>query len=154
MGREIRRVPKGWQHPKDRDGYIPMYDKTADEAWREWLKDFEEFKADPPKGYPPTHAGHVQWAGRPPDPERHRPEFDGEATHYQIYETVSEGTPASPVFETLDQMRVWLIGQGHSKHAADRFIELEWAPSMFILDDERGISVSGVGIDAFDSEPE
>ena len=35
MGREIRRVPANWQHPKDGHGdYIPMYGRicyTADE---------------------------------------------------------------------------------------------------------------------------
>lgn len=39
MGREVRRVPKDWQHPK-RDGrYIPMYDKSHSEALREYLDD-------------------------------------------------------------------------------------------------------------------
>ena len=39
MGREIRRVPKGWEHPRDEGGkYIPMFDQSYDDAAKEWLE--------------------------------------------------------------------------------------------------------------------
>lgn len=37
MGREIRRVPPNWEHPKNDKGYIPMYDQEFTAAAREWL---------------------------------------------------------------------------------------------------------------------
>ena len=68
--------------------------------------------------------------GMPPDQEFYRPKWSAkEATCYQIYETVSEGTPISPVFETLDELVAWLVDRGHTKRAAKQFAKLGWAPS-------------------------
>lgn len=37
MGREVRRVPPDWQHPKDADGrFIPLLGQDYDHAVREW----------------------------------------------------------------------------------------------------------------------
>ena len=37
MGREVRKVPAHWQHPKDARGcHIPMYDTSYAEAVRQW----------------------------------------------------------------------------------------------------------------------
>lgn len=37
MGREVRRVPPDWDHPKDERGrYQPMFDRSFAEAVREW----------------------------------------------------------------------------------------------------------------------
>jgi len=109
MGREIRRVPPGWQHPKDEQGiYIPLLDMTYEEALETCLDDED-------------------WC---PEPEWYRPAFDQEPTHYQVYEDVSEGTPVSPVFATEDELLAWLIGEGHSEHAAREFIKDKWVPSM------------------------
>jgi hypothetical protein len=37
MGREIRRVPPDWQHPKDEDGdHIPLFDESFRAAAQEW----------------------------------------------------------------------------------------------------------------------
>jgi hypothetical protein len=42
MGREIRRVPPNWEHPKDADGnYKSMYDWEYETAAREWLRDLQ-----------------------------------------------------------------------------------------------------------------
>jgi len=46
-----------------------------------------------------------------------------------MWETVSEGSPISPVFATDGELAQWLVDQGHSEDAAARFIEAEWAPS-------------------------
>lgn len=35
MGREVRRVPQNWEHPKDQHGYIPLFDGHK-KAAREW----------------------------------------------------------------------------------------------------------------------
>jgi hypothetical protein len=50
-------------------------------------------------------------------------------THYQVYETVSEGTPVSPVFATEEEIVLWCLSQGHSEKAARSFVEAKWVPS-------------------------
>jgi len=117
MGREIRRVPKEWQHPKDDKGhYIPLHSYTFAEAiddWERYSKDSEEDK---------------------PNPKYYRPEYEDEPVAYQIYETVSEGTPVSPIFETEDEMLEYLLKKGHSEKAARNFIEMGWSFSLSFTD--------------------
>jgi hypothetical protein len=52
---------------------------------------------------------------------------------FQVWETVSEGSPVSPVFATSDAMVVWLVGQGYSKQAAENFVASECAPTMLMV---------------------
>lgn len=124
MGREIRRVPPNWEHSKDYRGhYKPLHDQPWREAMQGWLEDYgNEWQT---------------WTNEedidaPPDPQYYRPVWTEEPTAYQVYETVSEGTPVSPVFSTVDEMRAWLIGQGHSEKATDEFIRFGHAFSMVI----------------------
>ena len=140
MGREIRRVPLGWQHPKDYRGhYKPINDQPWREAMRNWLDDYgDEWETW-------TDEEDIE---SPPQPEYYRPEWSEEPTAYQVYETVSEGTPTSPVFATQDNLRAWLLEQGHSEKAADAFIAGGWAPS-FVVNMSVGIMVEG--INALDS---
>ena len=136
MGREIRRVPAGWQHPVDHAGrYKPMYDQAYADAAAEWWRNALLWS----KGEHPDQLGndvtkkylyYWEWSGNPPDEEYYRPAFEGEPTHYQIYETVSEGTPVSPVFETKDELAAWLVTEGYSTRAAAAFAKDGWAPSM------------------------
>ena len=94
MSREVRRVPASWEHPKDEKGhYIPHYEhfpydqEEIEEGLRDgWLSN-----------EPPNYGCDVmpQW----PDAER---------THYQMYESVTEGTPISPVMETPEALAHWL----------------------------------------------
>lgn len=51
---------------------------------------------------------------------------------WQVWETVSEGSPASPVFATSADLMGWLVEQGHSHQAAERFIEVAWVPSLVV----------------------
>jgi hypothetical protein len=48
---------------------------------------------------------------------------------YQVWETVSEGSPISPVFETSDKLVNWLVNQGYSESASQKFLEVGWCPS-------------------------
>jgi len=135
MGREIRRVPETWEHPKDEDGYLPMFDKDYDTACQEWIEEFNLWqKGEHPdqKQYNDTSKYYWDWDGMPPNCDYYREPFSDEPTHYQIYETVSEGTPVSPVFETLDELANWLIKQGYSQQAARNFAKGGWAPSMIV----------------------
>ena len=150
--REIRRVPKDWQHPKDaRGNYLALYDKTHDEALVDYDNDRADWDADNDgvrsQAREWGYTDFDKWHGPPTDKEYCRPAFDAEPTHYQIYQTVSEGTPTSPVFASLDKMVAWLIGEGYSEHAAKMFARDGWAPSMMASLDK---GVSGIGIHSLD----
>lgn len=49
---------------------------------------------------------------------------------YQVWETVSEGSPISPVFKTEDEVVKWLVSEGYSEKAARGFVGVGWVPSM------------------------
>lgn len=51
---------------------------------------------------------------------------------WQVWETVSEGSPVSPVFKTPDELIGWLIGKGYSRTAAEEFVKDQWVPSMAV----------------------
>jgi len=53
---------------------------------------------------------------------------------FQVWETVSEGSPISPVFSTQSEIIVWLMGEGYSRKAAESFIESEWVPSFMLVE--------------------
>ena len=53
-------------------------------------------------------------------------------TAYQVYENVSEGTPVSPVFESVEALQDWLIRQGYSKTATQAFVAEGHAPSFVV----------------------
>lgn len=153
MGREIRKVAKGWEHPKRENKYTgkleyqPMYDKSFKEASNEWVKGFidwlnggrESNKLDG------EDFEYWEWEGMPPeDREYYRPIWSPEEmTHIQMYETVSEGTPVSPVFAIKEQLIDYLVKNGDywdqergergwNLESAESFVADEWCPS-FIL---------------------
>ena len=153
MGREIRRVPEGWEHPRYTHenvpvglssrigGYMPLLDEPFTEAMREWVDAWEAWE----RGERPDYCSDKnrdmdfwEWDGGPPDPGYHRPQWsDDEATHFQYYETVSEGTPLSPPMPSLEALADWLCsnldewGKGPmSREAAEAFCKSGWAPSM------------------------
>lgn len=174
MGREIRRVPANWKHPQkyfpnyilgvQEIDYIPMYDNDADTAFSEWLKEYDKWIAEGhdeaidkygsgeyPKNQPYT--SFCKWNGPPPDPESYRPKWDGgHATWYQVYETVSEGTPVTPPFETKEELIDYLVSNGDfwdqkrrkegrsslpcgpwTRKQAEQFVYgMGWAPSIVV----------------------
>lgn len=143
MGREIRRVPPNWQHPRNEQGrYQPMYDETFDNALDEWVKNYHLWK----KGSHPDQQEYPywEWAGKPPDPDYYRPEFDQEPTYYQVYETISEGVPVTPPFATKEELVNYLVKYGDfwdqkrgdggwARENAERFVSSEWAPSFMVF---------------------
>jgi len=171
MGREIRRVPEDWEHPVYTDDLvtesqrgrigkpIAMYDEDIETATRKWVDGAalwiqgkhpdQQFAAengtDYPDWYERTFYAYSTHESRSPDPESYRRPFVSEPTHYQVYETVSEGTPVSPVFATTDEMIDWLtsVPMGGvnevplSRKAAAKFVEYEYAPSFIV--DARGL---------------
>jgi hypothetical protein len=146
MGREIRSVPPDWEHPKDERGHhLPLHDETRlQRLWSIVRYDLGWYLK--PKNWKRiTEIGEL-W----PDPTYCRPYWPKrKATAFQMYETVSEGTPVSPAFETLDELKDWLINQGYSEHAASEFCKHRWAPSMVMS--SQGISMN---LHAYDVLPE
>lgn len=163
MSREIRRVPPDWEHPRYTadtvfghhkiGDYLRLHNARYVDRAREYLKNYDLWIAGQhpdQAGADPTdlHALHEE-VGYPPDPNYYREDewTDAEATAYQIYETVSEGTPVSPVFPTQADMRAWLLTQGYTERAADGFIQLGWVPSgMWIVDDHSAREYIGIAV--------
>lgn len=180
MGREIRRVPKGWGHPSEPMqeseythwylehhklgdfgyglNFTPLYDNDIESAWREWFDGLKLWERGQhpsqikwPEHYPErTYASYAEYEGRSPDPDSYRSEAwtPAQAICYQIYETVTEGTPVSPVFETLEAMEDWLVNQGHSRQNAKAFCESGYVPSMVVIQHPDGTGTIYTGIDS------
>lgn len=148
MGREVRRVPADWVHPVDERGQLqPLFDGDFEVEAREWLDkanawdagtdpDCAEHKAD--------HPFYWMWAGNPPGASFYRPRWTSEPTHYQVYETVSEGTPVTPHFATKEELVNHLVVHGDawdqtrgdggwSRVNAEQFVEDAWAPSGILI---------------------
>ena len=120
MGREVRRVPADWQHPKDEmtGRYKPLYDGSFREALREWNEENAKWS----RGEFPEYAdeehklmSYSEWNGDQPKRCDYMPEWpDEQRTHLMMYETTSEGTPISPAFETPEELARWLADTGAS----------------------------------------
>lgn len=115
MSREIRRVPAEWEHPRDSSGHFrALHDETFEAASREWWEKAKQWHERPEelegsdRKWQKKYPWYWEWSGGSPDEESYRPVFTSEPTHYQIYETVSEGSPCSPVFASLDEMIEWM----------------------------------------------
>jgi len=165
MGREIRRVPPNWEHPKytaedhsHRIGqYRPMFDDHFDATFVKWLADFDRIRSGDftdieRECYPRGLADWLVDEGAPPDPNYYRPYKDEEATWFQVYETVSEGTPVTPPFATKEELIDYLAANGDfwdqsrgdppwKRKAAESFVKLEWAPSMMAVSSEAGVKI-------------
>jgi hypothetical protein len=146
----IRGVGPFWQEVKLRS-FVPMFDESIEEAQDEWdayrVDHTEEETTDRHGRRPDAHAprGYDEETGH--GPEVYRPNWtDAERTAYQVYETVSEGTPVSSVFPTVDDLRAWLIEQGHSEAAADKFIEWGSVPSMVVAGGQVFSNIDAAGI--------
>lgn len=164
MGREVRRVPKDWQHPKKREynvlkhcyeeRYQPMYDEPFAPKMREWYAAWEAWeRGERPEGA--TSATYIEWDGGPPDPAYYRPDWPEETrTHLMMYESTSEGTPISPAFETPEEVARWLTDNNASAFGSStasyegwlRVCKGGYAPSavMTVHGDGSGTMQSGV----------
>lgn len=127
MGREIRRVPPNWEHPKKevpdhRRGVMvereqPMFDRPFAPAMRDWFARWEAWERGERPDYCDDEESRKlpfwEWDGPPPDPHYYRPDWKPEEmTWLQVYETVSEGTPVSPPFATEEELIQYLADNG------------------------------------------
>lgn len=161
MGREIRRVPPDWEHPlaewgPDKGRYRPMHDTPIEAAAQEWFAEWETWRrgehyaqqpdypiANDPRPYGRDYAAFVEYHGKSPDPDYYLPaDWQPErATAYQVYETVTEGTPVSPVFQNTEALIAWLLKQGYSKQSARAFAAGGYAPSFVVSRTAEGITL-------------
>lgn len=162
MGREVRRVPANWQHPKRENGsFIPLLGGSfavADQEWNEghakWQQGLCEQYGKGEKWGPiaPQHRGmrYTDYSCARPNPDDYMPEWPADQlTHLMMYEDTSEGTPISPAFATPEELAQWLADNKASSFGSStatyeqwlRVCQGGWAPSMVL--DEGGLR-SGV----------
>ena len=160
MGREIRRVPPTWDHPKTtrfgKSAYQPLRDQDYDAAASEWLQGLLDWEADKDgeRSRVMREDGvrhYWDWHGEPPDKDCYRPAWTPEEmTAFQMYETVSEGTPVTPVFITKEALVEYLVthgtfwdnGTGWNRQAAERMVRDEWAPSLIVRSGPSGTFIA------------
>lgn len=152
MGREIRRVPANWEHPRyteetatgrEQIGQcVPLKD-DYERKLAEFAKDIEKMglgKAIDYWGGGPCSEDYVDYGGR-------------ERTWWQVYQTVSEGTPVTPPFATPEELVEYLVKNGDfsdqhrlaegyqgaarsggwPRASAEAFVKVGWAPSGVIM---------------------
>ncbi len=120
MGREVRKVHRDWQHPQDGLGtYKPLYElsEPIEEKQRRWDEESALWQAGKHRVQIEDHefigAPFSDWDGNRPEADDHMPYWpEGEADHYQMYETVTEGTPISPVMDSPEALARWLTDSG------------------------------------------
>lgn len=173
MSREIRRVPANWEHPKYvteryRHGRVqmlevdhPMFGESYVAALAEWQEgkaafDRGERTADQIK-YGVT--SYEDWHGEAPDAAYYAPWApDADLPWFQMYQTVSEGTPVTPAFATAEELidHLTTVGETHDgepgdgpwpRDRAEQFVRNErWFPS--------GVMVGGEVYTAKDGWPQ
>ena len=118
MGREVRRVTKNWEHPKDENGnYKPLHEGYAADA-EEFLEMVES------DGLQEA----VDYMGCP-DKDDYMPDWsEEEKTHLMMYEDTTEGTPISPAFETPEALAKWLAESGASSFGTSTATYDQWLP--------------------------
>lgn len=174
MGREVRRVPPNWEHPrwtaeettdsKKIGKYKSMHDEDYETARQTWLSELEQWHhgshhhqlylkntyGEDSEDFQGTINGEYDYweYNSPPDRDSCRPKFTEEPTWYQLYQTVSEGTPVSPAFETQEELARYLSENGDFWYQNDQkegrssfrskptfeqaiaMVDSEWSPSL------------------------
>jgi hypothetical protein len=137
--REVRRVPKDWQHPKNERGhYRPLHGRSYAAEVAEWDEEYAQWKKGFRRGYGDEgkwiakdleHADmpFSEWHGRRPDEADYMPDWpESERTYLQMYENTSEGTPISPVMETAEELARWLADTSASSFASMTATYEQW----------------------------
>lgn len=95
---QIRKVPADWQHPRSAHDFLPL------------------------RGYGWSFEDMCQEAADNGMPEFRREDWWGhyvegrDCTHFQAYETITEGSPASPIFATEAEAESYVESGGIVKH--------------------------------------
>lgn len=137
MSRQIRKVTPNYKHPERWDGrYVPLLDNFSDDRkdYKQYVKEHGEHDAMNEFGGGPNPSDYMLPNTRPE-----------ERTWLQVFETVSEGTPASPPFSTKGELIDYLCTEGGlfhreypqlypvlSRKAAEKFVKISYVPSGII----------------------
>lgn len=102
-----------------------MYDETFADAVAEWKEGLRKWELE--KSKEPDGSYLEYWEVNSPPPERayYRPWKDEDATWFQLWETVSEGTPVSPPFKTKQELADYLAANG-DEWDQKRCLEPDW----------------------------
>lgn len=136
-----------WEHPKKEgyeDRYQPMYETSYEVRADEWMSECLLWA----QGIHPYQKAEYKYfwdyEGSPPDKDYYAPNWtDEEKDGYAVYETVSEGTPVSPIFATTEELAQYLAENGDywdqrrgnggwGIERARAFCNSGWAPSMVL----------------------
>ena len=125
MGREVRMVPPDWEHPKDESGnLIPLHGGSFGKKFVSWKIGKDRWEKGFVWGYDekdwvPKDESCIgtweEWEGPEPLESKYMPDWpESERTHFQMYETTSEGTPISPPMESQESLTRWLADNNAS----------------------------------------
>jgi hypothetical protein len=145
MGREIKRVPEGFDWPINRiwPGKMISVCSKIEQYYRD-MPDKE--RCDLCRKYAMLSGFKIESYGCPDFPFTEPPV----GPYYQLWETTSEGSPMSPAFETPEELAHWLEDNNTSAFGGEtanyqqwlKFIHGPgWAPSAFM---RNGELISGV----------
>jgi len=145
MSRELRMVRHDWKHPKGANGrYLGLFEgcirkwEEGRERWEEgfvWSYNEDDWIAKNSKHLKMSYEDHN---GPECSDRTHMPDWtDEEKTHFQMYETTSEGTPISPVFDNKNDLAQWLVDNNASRFGSvtatyDQWMSIinsGWVPS-------------------------
>lgn len=138
MGREVRRVPPTWEHPKNAAGhYIPLLGRSWATDLAEWSEGRDQWARGLRRGFgavpwvPRTGSEldttYEQWTGREPRKRDYMPDWpESERTHLQMYEDTTEGTPISPVMATPEELARWLADNHASAFGSETATYEQW----------------------------
>lgn len=150
MGREVRMVPRNWQHPTAYRDFRDPHSKVFKPLFCGWKDDVAKFEKMLKAGKSVEDCLH--YFGGPSPSDYMDSEWEAEGLKpelYVMYENTSEGTPISPAFETIEELARWLADNGASAFGGMTATYEQWlatcrsgfAPSMIV---ENGKMMSGV----------
>lgn len=141
-------VPPDWQHPIDEtdptyhdgstryhslfSGDLAALQREWDEQKDQWDRGFvRDYVHYPETRFKPREGDEgdsfEEYHGPRPDPADYMPQWEPEErTHYMMYETVTEGSPISPAFETPEELARWLADNDASAFAGDGASYEDW----------------------------
>lgn len=179
---EFRKECETWVtgHRLWQEGFYDGYDgerKTRQQCLIEWAANIKKDRKE--KGYSNDYrsaellryeSGLCDWkdvcgeSPHHPDPDDYFPSWpEGVATWFQVYQTVSEGTPVSPPFATREELVDYLVANGDfwdqarrkngrfggmdcrpwTREQATRFVfDTGWAPSLIVTHTSSGVEVA------------
>lgn len=165
MGREVRMVPRGWNHPVDNNGrFIPLLKGPFSTRLAEWEEEASHWecgetldysKWPKERAYKPRDEKYAgmsfeEYSEACPVASDYMPEFpEGSAIMLMMYENTSEGTPISPAFAAPEELARWLADNNASAFGGmtatyEQWLSTcksGWAPSAVI---SNGHMTSGV----------